>query len=423
MSDSSLSQGLSSPNTGLPAKRVSLSVAEYQAEVLSLIEPIQQQESVELSQALGAVLAQRVTSAVSIPAFANSAMDGYAVRFSEVASTPTKLKVVGAVPAGSSQDPPADYRQCVRIMTGAPLPGFADTVVPIEDTDGGLDLVEIRKAPDRVGRHVRPAGDDVTPGRVLAEAGSTLTPGLLGALAAAGLTQVPLRRAPIVATCATGDELVWDGSPLRRGQIYESNSISLAALLTRDGAVVQRGEPLPDQPQLLAAWLDEVTKTADLVVLSGGVSVGAFDVVREVLGEQACGTFRHVRMQPGKPQGWARWTNGAPVIALPGNPVSAVVSYELFVRPLLDRFLGRANPSTAMAVAAADWSVAAGRTQFVPVTVTSSETGVLQVKPTTSVGIGSHLVTSLVAAQALAIVGEAVSAVASGDLLEIHWLR
>jgi molybdopterin molybdotransferase len=404
-------------------QRVSLSVAEYRAEVLALVEPSQAGEFIDLPDALGAVLAQPAASRVSIPPFANSAMDGYAVRFADVQQAGVTLPVVAVVAAGSSEDPDVEAGQCVRIMTGAPLPSFADTVVPVEDTDGGQDRVEIRRIPDRPGRHVRPAGDDVASGVTVVEAGTTLTASALGALAAAGMTQVAVRPRPVVATCATGDELVWDGSALRRGQIYESNSISLAALLARDGASVVRGTPIPDQPSRLAAWLDEVCVTADLVVLSGGVSVGAFDVVRDVLTDRANGTFRHVRMQPGKPQGWALWQQRCPVIALPGNPVSAVVSYEMFVRPVLDKMLGRENPATVTAVADAEWTVSKGRTQFVPVITSVSDTGCLQVRPTSPGGIGSHLVTSLVAAEALAVVPESVSAVARGDLLQLHWLR
>lgn len=404
-----------------------LSVEQYQAELRALVQPGTAFEVVALRIADRLVLAQAVTSPVAVPGFDNSAMDGYAVRFTE-AGVGQALSVVGEVPAGSAADPDASPGQCVRIMTGAPLPSFADTVVPVEDADtlpppesGEPDSIVIRKAPARLGAHIRRAGEDFLAGAVLAEPGVALTPALLGALASTGVQQVAVRPRPVVAVAATGDELVSDGATLQRGQIHESNSLALAATLRRDGAeVVLASAPIPDQEVALRNWLDTATTQADLVVLTGGASVGDFDVAREVL-TAAGGHFRHVRMQPGKPQGWALW-NDTLVLSLPGNPVSALVSYLMFGRPLLDRILGRATPAWFPAVAGTSWSSPPGRRQLLPVRLATDPDGRLTATPAHRRGSASHLVTSLALADGLAAVGEEVTDVEAGDPLVVQWL-
>ena len=399
-----------------------VSVEEYLAELLRLVAPDPRSEELPVAAALGRVLAAPVTSAVPIPVFDNSAMDGYAVRFAEVAEVPVRLRVVADVPAGSAADPAALPGECVRIMTGAPLPSFADTVVPLEETDGGTTVVEVRRVPSSLGRHVRRAGEDVAAGATIALPGDGLTPARLAAIAAVGATRVRVRVRPVVAVAATGDELVTDGSPLRRGQIHESNSVALAASLARDGATPLPGGPIPDRPDELAAWLDGVAPRADLVVLTGGASVGDRDVVREVL-TGAGGTFRALRLQPGKPQGWAVWAGGTPVVALPGNPVSALLSYEVLVRPLLDRILGRTAAPGATVAAEVGWASPPGRRQLVPVVVAFGPDGRLRARPSHARGSASHLPTALATADGYAIVPEEVTDVRPGDLLGLRWLR
>ncbi len=407
-------------NTG---PRELLSLEEYVAELLRLVRPDERSERVRLPEALDRVLAAGVSSRVSIPAFANSAMDGYAVRHADVAATPVTLRVVGEVPAGSAEDPPAGLGECVRIMTGAALPSFADTVVPVEDTDAGPEQVQVRHAPAGPWAHVRGAGDDIAAGDRVAARGDRLTPALLGALAAAGQTHVEVRPRPVVLVAATGDELVADGAELRRGQIYESNSVALAAALLRDGATPVRGPVLRDQADLMVEWLDHFAASADLVVLTGGVSVGVYDVVRDVLSSHAGGTFRHLRLQPGKPQGWGLWPGGTPVVALPGNPLSAVLSYEVLVRPMLDRVLGTRPRPDLTAVAGTGWRSPAGRRQLQPVRLSSGPDGRLLAEPAHTGGSASHLVTSLAAADAIAIVAEDVTEVAPGDPVTVRMLR
>ncbi|MGV8910581.1 MAG: gephyrin-like molybdotransferase Glp [Propionicimonas sp.] len=404
------------------AQRQSLSVEQYTAELLCLVKPDDRIDAVRLLEALGRVVAAPVTSHVSIPAFINSAMDGYAVRFADVAAAPVVLRVVGDVPAGSPTDPAARAGECVRIMTGAPLPTFADTVVPVEHTDGGTECVQVRLAPARPGIHVRGVAEDIKVGELVASAGDRLTPALLGALAAGGHTHVGVRPRPVVLVAATGDELVADGSPLARGQIYESNSVVLAAALVRDGAQVLTRPPLRDRAEDLVEWLDRSAGAADLVILTGGVSVGAHDVVRDVLTAYAGGTFRHVRMQPGKPQGWGIWPGGTPIVALPGNPLSAALSYEVLVRPLLDRILGTAGTSDQKAVAAIGWSSPTGRQQLQPVRLSTDLDGRLLARPAHSGGSSSHMVTSLAAADAIAIIPENVTEIAPGDRVTVRML-
>ncbi|MEN3123013.1 molybdopterin molybdotransferase MoeA [Janibacter terrae] len=404
--------------------RVLLTVEEYLDELLThLLDgsgPLDETEEVPLPDALGRVLAQPVTAVGDVPAFANSAMDGYAVRREDLGTLPTILQVVGAVPAGSGEDPALAPGQCVRIMTGAPVPTGADTIVPVEATDGGTAEVTIARVGER-GQHVRGAGEDVRGGDVVAAAGTTVTARVLGSLAAAGTATVTVRRRPVVAIAATGDELVAPGTPLARGQIFESNGTHLAATLRELGAEVRATVVLTDDTEAFAAGLDELTSGADLVLLTGGVSVGDFDVSRIVL-ERSGATFRHVRMQPGKPQGWARWRE-VPVLALPGNPVSTAISFEVFGRPLLDRLLGRAPlPGPTRAVAGSAWRSPAGRRQYVPVVLSSDDVGRLVATPSHARGSASHMVTSLAGAQALAVVAEETDAVEPGDLVQIRSL-
>lgn len=399
-----------------------LTVEQYLDELLALVRLDQEMVEVSLADAVGRVLARTATSPVSIPVFDNSAMDGYAVRFADVRVVPARLAVVGDVPAGSAADPAAGPGECVRIMTGAPLPGFADTVVPVEDTQAVGESILVGRVPARVGAHVRRAGEDIAAGAHLADPGTQVTPGLAGALAAAGMTRVPVRRPPVVAVCATGDELVRDGSALKRGQIYESNSVTVSGSLQRHGARVGRADLVGDSPEALIAWLDAAATDSDLVVLTGGASVGAYDVVRDVLSEHAHGVFRHVRVQPGKPQGWAVWPGGTPVVSLPGNPVSALLSCEVFVAPLLDTMLGRPPRPWLTAVAQSGWSSPAGRRQLVPVRLSTSTDGVLFAAPAHALGSGSHLVSALAVADGYAMVPEDATEVVPGERVPVRFL-
>ena len=408
-----------------PTARVLLTVDEYREELLTDLlagsGPLTDTEQIPLAQALGRVLAEPVRARGDVPAFANSGMDGYAVRHADLTDGTSTLRVVGAVAAGSSLDPALAAGECVRIMTGAPVPTDADTIVPIELTDGGHDSVTITGTVEP-GQHLRGAGEDVRADDVVADAGVTITARVLGTLAAAGTATVSVRRRPVVAVAATGDELVAPGGALERGQIFESNGTHLAATLTELGVEVRGPVVLADERAAFTSGLDELARGSDLIILTGGVSVGDFDVSRIVLQDSADGVFRHVRMQPGKPQGWARW-HGVPVLAFPGNPVSTAISFEVFGRPVVDRLLGREAPGGAtLAVAGTGWRSPQGRRQFVPVRLTSDDRGRLVATPAHRRGSASHMATSVGGAHALAVVDEETDTVEPGDLVGVRSL-
>lgn len=400
--------------------RLTVSVEEYAAEVLDLVAPLDESANVALREAPGRTLARPVYATLDIPPFANSAMDGFAVRCGQ-SPQGTVLRVVADVLAGSSADPRFGDGECVRIMTGAPLPTNADAVIPVEDTTLlAPSTIRIERSVT-VGRHVRGAGEDVRTGDEVLPSGTRLTSRGLAAAAACGVAVVECVRQPVVGIVATGDELVAPGAPLVRGQIYESNAHFLAAAVERDGGLAEVASGVPDEASRFAATLDELSARCDLIVVSGGVSVGDADVTRIVL-EAAGANLRHVAMQPGKPQAWGRW-GAVPVIALPGNPVSAEVSYELFVSPVVDRFHCRPTPSWKAARTLVAWSSPPGKRQIVPVIVDVDENGRQVVRPAHHRGSASHVVTSLAAANALAAVAEDVTDVAVGDAVSVRRLR
>lgn len=401
--------------------RAVLSVEEYLAEVLALARPLAEVERVPLREASGRTLAEPVLARGDVPAFANSAMDGYAVRSAGLAAG-AELAVVAEVLAGSGADPSFGAGECLRIMTGAPMPSAADAVVPVEQVTA---LAGDRVRVDEVvpaGRHVRGAGEDVRAGDVVLEAGVRLGPRELSAAAGAGAATLVCVRRPVVGVVATGDELVAPGRPLERGQIYESNATFLGAAVARDGGVALVADAVRDTPEDFTAALDDLAGRCDVVVVSGGVSVGDADVTRIVL-EGAGASFRHVRMQPGKPQGWARWGAArVPVVAVPGNPLSAAVSYEVFVAPLLDRLHDRPTPGWSVATVVQGWSGPAGRRQVIPVLLDVDASGRQVVKPAHRRGSASHMVTSLASANALASVPEDDTSVGAGDLVAVRRL-
>lgn len=409
------------------AERGKLTVEEYLAELLALVGPITDTEAVPLADAAGRTLAMAVQARGDVPAFANSAMDGFAIRLEGITEGQV-LREVGDVPAGSAEDPALGPGECVRIMTGAPLPSQADTVLQREhatelpDAFGpGQPGVRVDRVPARLGLHVRHAGEDFTAGEELLFPGTVLGPHALALAAGCGVGEVRVVRRPVVAVVATGDELVAPGGELRRGQIHESNLTQLAAAIAHEGALVENAVVLPDDPGAFADGLDRVSAGADLVVMSGGVSAGDHDVVRITLSERAGGTFRHVQMQPGRPQGWARW-NGVPVIGLPGNPLSTAVSHELFVRPLLEKLLGQPERPWSTAVAAEAWNSPEGRRQFIPVVVEHDDRARQTVRPAHARGSASHMVSALSRADALAEVPAETSRVEPGTLLRIRSL-
>ena len=392
-------------------------VDEHLAQLRTLVAPTPD-EQVGLDAAAGRVARADVAARVAIPRFEVSAMDGYAVRHADLAADgPTRLRVVADLAAGSGERPALTPGECARIMTGAAVPPGADTVVPVETTDGGTAEVRIETAP-APGAHIRHPGEDVDAGRPILRAGQLLTPGILGTLAATGHDRVRVAATPRVAVAATGSELVAPGRPLRPGSIHESNSWFVAGALRAAGARVEVSGPIADDAALLRRHLDDLTDRADLVVLTGGAGPGAHDVPGQVVRTAQRWAARRVRMQPGKPQAWAVW-NGTPVLVLPGNPVAAAVSACVFARPLVHAMLGARPAPPLRARAAQGWRSPAERTQYLPARLEPGDDGTLLVRPAHRRGGGSHLVSALAEAEVFAVAGPATTQVRPGDVVEI----
>jgi len=309
-------------------------------------------ETVGLADASGLVIAEPVRSLLTVPSWANSAMDGFAVRGSDIATasptSPAVLRVLGEVAAGRPPEMGVEAGTALRIMTGAMLPEGADTVVPVEDTDAPAGASEIPAtvailAPVKVGDHIRLPGSDVTADAPLLGAGRACDAAAIELLAATGHGSVAVHRRPRVAVISTGDELVPPGRPLGPGQIHDSNSFTLAAQAAEAGAEVRRLGVARDTLEALLALLREAAAWADVIVLSGGVSVGAHDHVKAAFGTLGDLALWRVAIKPGRPFAFGRATvDGRDVrlFGLPGNPVSVFVTFELFVRPVLRRLAG-----------------------------------------------------------------------------------
>jgi molybdopterin molybdotransferase len=413
----------------------SISADEHLADVLATIRTMPAR-TVSLEDAAGRVLAADVLALTDVPPFDNSSMDGYAVRRHDLAGAdnahPVALEVVADLAADTGDNPPLGRGEAARIMTGAPTPDAADAIVPLEDTDRGTTTVLIRTEPAPAA-FIRRAGSDTRAGDVVLRAGARLTSRHLAAAAASGSASLSVHPAPRVGVLSTGSELAEPGSALRRGQIHDSNSVLLAAMVAEAG-----GEPVllgrvDDDEDRFGHIIADTAGDVDVLLLSGGVSVGAYDVVKAVLVARGGIRFSSVRMQPGKPQGFGHWRSGTdgtetPVFALPGNPVSAFVSFEVFVRPALRAMQGftQLQRPHVTAIAHAGWASPAGRRQFMPVTILPVTTepvtdavGPLRVRPAAAGGSGSHLVTGLASADALAIIDESVTQVRVGDAITV----
>jgi molybdopterin molybdotransferase len=400
-------------------------VDEHLAGILAVVQPLAGLE-LTLSDAHGCVLVEDVTSTFPLPPFDNSAMDGYAVRSEDLRtvteSTPVVLPVVGDVAAGSTTPYTVQPGLCVRIMTGAPIPPGADAVVPVEQTDGGIAQVVVHRAVP-AGHCIRTAGEDAPTGTAVLTAGTHLGATQLGLLAAVGRDRVLVRPRPRVVVLSTGSELVEPGQPLGRGQIPDSNSALLTAAALEAGAIAYRVGIVSDNPNELADAIDDQLIRADVIVTTGGVSVGAYDVVKEVLSRSGTVAFDRVAMQPGMPQGFGTiGPDQTPFFGLPGNPVSAYVSFEVFVRPALRRMLGVepiARPTVRARVTEAVRSPA-GKRSYLRAWL-SVEGGVYTVRP---VGAnGSHLIASLAASNALLVVPEQTTELEAGAAATVLMLE
>ncbi|WP_017935792.1 molybdotransferase-like divisome protein Glp [Nocardioides sp. Iso805N] len=371
-----------------------------------------------LMDALGLVCAEEVHASVSLPSFDNSAMDGYAVRFDDVADAspegPLELPVVGEIGAGTARVHALAPGTAVKIMTGAPVPTGADTIVPYEATDRGVGQVLIRRAPREEGQHVRRAGEDVAEGDLVIEHGTVLDARHIGLLAAVGSATVAVRPRPRVVVISTGSELREPGQPLGHDSIYDSNSYLLAAAAREAGAIAFRVGIVPDEPQAFRTALHDQLVRADLVITSGGVSQGDYDVVKEALTPDGV-WFGPVAMQPGKPQGFGLvGEDRVPIFCLPGNPVSSFVSFEVFVRPALRRLMGQEpyRRPVLRARLAEPMGSPAGRRQYMR---GRYDDGVV-----TPVGSpASHMLGSLASSNCLLVVPEAVTSLPAGAEVDV----
>ena len=392
-------------------------VEQHQAAVRALLTPALDAlaaapEQVDLPAAAGRTLARDAYALLPIPAFTNSQMDGYAV---QLPVRPGTLLPQGTTTAAG--DAPLDFEPgtAMPVMTGAPVPAGADAVIPVEQTVSGrfgplfragqqpVDATVQLEASAEPGQFIRPAGSQLEAGTLLAAAGTRITPALLGSLAAAGLSTLEVRPHPRVLLCTTGDELAEPGQASAPGTIPDANSPMLAAWLEEHGATVQRLR-LPDDPQRFAAQLPG---EADLVITVGGISAGAFEVVRQALAQS--GTFGHVDMQPGGPQGLAE-LGGVPVLCFPGNPVSALLSAQTFLAPLLREYHGIPEPRPMRLPLAHDVDSPAAKHQIRRASIIDGQLHILHP--------GSHMIHDLATADALVHFPVGVASVPAGTILE-----
>jgi molybdopterin molybdotransferase len=397
------------------------SVDDHLARILDGVEPLPDFPQ-PLMESLGLAVAEDVVAPISLPSFDNSAMDGYAVYRADVVDateqSPVHLPVVGEIGAGQAQLLAMSPGTAVKIMTGAPIPAGADSVVPYEWTDRGVAQVRIERAP-APGQHVRPTGEDVTAGDLLVEHGTVLGPRHLGLLAAVGRGAVRSRPRPRVVVISTGSELREPGTELGHDSIFDGNSFLLAAAARKAGAIVYRVGIVPDEPRAFLDALNDQLVRADIVITSGGVSQGDFDVVKEALLPLGTVWFGGIGMQPGKPQGFGHvGEDRTPIFTLPGNPVSSYVSFEQFVLPAIRKMMGKLPYSRPTSPARLTHAISSpeGRRQFVRGEYAVDHTGPY-VAPVG--GHGSHLIGDLASSNALVVVPEDVTSVPAGELVPV----
>lgn len=415
------------------------------AHLASMFERASHPTRLPLVACAGAVLAEDLRAAMDLPLFVNSQMDGYAVRSADVAGAsaeaPVRLTVVGAVHAGDAPGSGVDDDEACKVMTGAPVPEGADCVVPVEDTSAGSDPADagggrpetvLVHAPRAAGDFVRRPGDDVRAGDVVIPAGVRLSARHLAAAASLGESGLAVRPRPHVAVIATGSELVPPGQPLGPGQIWESNSLTLAAALKASGCEATATLTCGDNREDFTAALDTAVTGADLVVTVGAVSMGDAEVVRQVLEPREGSRFAPIAMQPGGPQGMSWWRD-TPVVCLPGNPVSAMVSFEVLLRPVLLEVVGREPVRPVRVRLARDVTSPAGKVQYLRAALNSPDAAGNGAHPVATgsdpacdtdtpvadpvSGPGSHLVASMARADVLLEIPADVTDLAAGTVV------
>ena len=398
-------------------------VEEARERILSQIKPLQPLE-LPLQEAEGCVLADDVVAPGDIPDFASSAMDGFAVRSSDVAgatpSSPVELRIVGRALIGRRPESTVGGGESLRIATGAPVPAGADAVVPIENCEVVADTVRIL-GPWPEGKHVRPAGEDVRGGEVILKAGRRIGAPELGLLATAGFSHPLVHPRPRVVVLSTGDELIPPGQTPEFGQVRDSNGYLLFGALREAGAVPVMAGIVRDEVEDLREVVFSHLVQADAFVSSGGVSVGERDVVKAAFFRRGEMDFYKVAMQPGMPQGFGH-VEGKPFFGLPGNPVSVFVSFEVFIRPVLRKMMGRRQLFRPEVTARLDADVSGpiGKTQFARVRVRRTEEGWIA---TPTGARGSNLIATVTRANGLAIVPPGVETAAAGTEVDVVVFR
>lgn len=400
-----------------------LSVDDYRDGILAgigVLAPIE----LPLSSAHGCVLAADVAAPWPLPSFDNSSMDGYAVRSADVAlasaEAPVELTVVDDVPAGFRSTEAVTPGTAVRIMTGAPMPDGADAVVPVERTDGGTATVWVSQGVDS-GAYIRRAAEDVVAGEIVLTAGTLIGARQVAILAAVGCGLVFVHPRPRIAVISTGSELVEPGLPLRHGLISDSNSYLLVAAAREAGADAYRVGPIIDDERLFLETVEDQLHRCDLILTSGGVSMGAYDTVKAVLSTLGSVDFMKVAMNPGMPQGHGFvGEENVPIITLPGNPVSSYISFENFVRPVIRRMRGLDDIMRPELRTVCEEAVdsPSGKRQFARARFLPSGAVV-----PTGTGQGSHVMGGLAIADALIVIPEDVTRVAAGDTVTVIDLR
>ena len=392
-------------------------VADGQARILAQVVRSLAPEPVALTEALGRVLARDVVAPFDVPPADNSAVDGYAIRVADLAPAErARLRVVSDLAAGSTFDRPLGPGEALRIMTGAPIPVGADTVVPQELAEREDGDVRLEAVP--VGANVRARGEDVLAGAVVLRAGSVLRPQDLGLLASLGQGEAWVHGRPRVAVLSTGDEVVEPGLPRKPGQIYDANRFSCQGLVEAAGAVPLDFGIVPDIRDVLRARLLEAAAAAHVVLTSGGVSVGLYDLVKQVLGEIGGIDFWQVAMQPGRPFAVGK-IGETHFFGLPGNPVASMLCFLLFVRPALWKLAGRRElePSRFTAVATEPMRKKPGRREFKRGILRATERGF---EVATTGPQGSGILSSMVLANCLIVLEEPRGDVEAGEIVLVE---
>ncbi len=400
-----------------------LTVAQYLNLVLDSVAELPPME-LPISEVNGCVLAEDIYARWPLPSFNNSSMDGYAVISADLVdaseSSPVILPVIDDIPAGFKSLETLHRGQAIRIMTGAPMPAGADSVIPIESTDGGSQSVQIRASID-LGSCIRHEGEDVKAGDLVLGKGTYVGPRQIALIAAVGHGSISVIPKPRVAVLATGSELVEPGTELKFGLISDSNSFLITATANDSGADAYRLPPAQDDEDKLIEILEDQVHRADLIITTGGVSMGAYDPVKAAFLKLGTAEFHKVAMQPGMPQGFGSVGESAiPIITLPGNPVSAYISFETFIRPAIRKMRGLtalARPQRS-AILKGELRSPIDKVQFARARIIEGG----QVEPV-GTGQGSHVLGGLAQADALIAIPVGVDSIASGDQVRVIDVR